>query len=394
MLPHRARRLLAAASLVGALACVPLGSPAAEPFEIHVIQSLTGSLTFAGTAQLAGLEALEDYVNKTGGIGGRPVKFVVQDDQSSPTIAVQLTNQLIAKNVPVVLGSTLGSSCNAMFPLVKNGPVVYCLSNSVNPEPGGYGFSGGIANPDLIAVGIRYLRLRGWKRIALISSTDSSGQVYDVSIDEALGQPENKGMTLVAREHFAPNDISVQAQLTRVEAVHPQVLIIGTGGGPFGTVFRGLADLGLDVPAATGNGAATYAMMRQYTQILPKELYFFSFPSLAIDQMTDPATKRALGAYSAELSARGVKADGLESIAWDPALLVVNAFRRLGTNATAAQMRDYLDALKQFTGAFGPYDFRTHPQRGLGQNDAVVVRWDPAKDGWTGVSRPGGVPLK
>jgi branched-chain amino acid transport system substrate-binding protein len=391
---RRFHRILAAVSLVSALASVPPASRAADPFEIHAIQSLTGSLTFAGAAQLAGLQALEDFVNKTGGIQGRPVKFVVQDDQSNPTVALQLTNQLIAKGAPVILGSTLGSSCNAMFPLVKNGPVVYCLSNSVTPEPGGYGFSGGIANPDLIAVGIRYLRLRGWKRIALISSTDTSGQVYDASIDEALAQPENKGVTLVAREHFAPSDISVQAQLARIEAAHPQVLIIGTGGGPFGTVFRGLGDLGLTLPAATGNGAATYAMMRQYSQILPKELYFFSFPSLAADQMTDPATKRALEAYSAELTARGVKADGLESIAWDPALLVVTAYRKLGTNATAAQLRAYLATLTRFTGAFGPYDFRSHPQRGLGQNDAVVVRWDPAKDSWTGVSRPGGVPLK
>jgi branched-chain amino acid transport system substrate-binding protein len=388
------QRLCAATALAILIALTPRSGPAAEPYQISVVLSLTGNLTFAGSAQLSGLRAVEDEVNKTGGIDGHPLSFSVQDDQSNPTIAVQLLNGLIAKGVPVVLGSTLSSSCNAMFPLVRDGPVVYCLSNAAVPERGGYGFSGGIANPDLNAVGIRYFRMRGWTRLALISSTDTSGQVYDTSIDAALAQPENKGMALVEREHFSPTDISVQAQLTRIKAADPQVLVVGTGGGPFGTVFRGIKDLGITMPIATGNGAATYAMMGQYRQILPQQLYFFSFPSLAPEQIADPATKHALQAYYAALSGRGIKPDGLESIAWDPAMIVVTALRRLGTGATAAQIRAYIASLHGWTGAFGPYDFRTEPQRGLGQNDAVVVRWDAAKDGWVGVSHPGGVPLK
>ncbi|HXF34105.1 MAG TPA: hypothetical protein VN603_05990, partial [Candidatus Acidoferrales bacterium] len=71
----------------------------------------------------------------------------------------------------------------------------------------------------------------------------------------------------------------------------------------------------------------------------------------------------------------------------------VAAFRKLGTNATATQIRDFIANLKGWTGINGPYDFRAVPQRGLDVKAAVVVRWDTAKGTWIGVSKPGGAPL-
>jgi hypothetical protein len=43
---------------------------------------------------------------------------------------------------------------------------------------------------------------------------------------------------------------------------------------------------------------------------------------------------------------------------------------------------------------FGPYDFRTVPQRGIGVNSVIMVRWSPDKGTWTGVSKAGGEPLR
>jgi hypothetical protein len=66
--------------------------------------------------------------NARGGITGRKIHFVVQDDQSSPQVAVQLTNGIIAKHVPVMLGSSLVANCNAMMAAVReSGPVQYCF---------------------------------------------------------------------------------------------------------------------------------------------------------------------------------------------------------------------------------------------------------------------------
>src|SRR5277367_666039 len=105
MLNRSMRRLafaLAAVALVAApLQLAPAG--AAEPFEINVIVSLTGPFAFIGSAEAASIRAIETLVNKQGGIKGQPVKMVIQDDQSTPAVAVQLASAIIAKKVPVML---------------------------------------------------------------------------------------------------------------------------------------------------------------------------------------------------------------------------------------------------------------------------------------------------
>jgi len=77
----------------------------------------------------------------SGGISGRPVKFTYYDDASTAATDVQLVNQIIAKNVPVILGPSLAGSCNAASPVVANGPVLYCFSPGIHPDKGSYTFT-------------------------------------------------------------------------------------------------------------------------------------------------------------------------------------------------------------------------------------------------------------
>src|ERR1700677_3585965 len=102
-----------AALLVALVSLTPLAARAAdpEPYEINVILSLTGIAAFLGNQELTTLKALEPVENKLGGIHGRPVKFVTYDDGSNPFNTVQLANQIMAKNVPLIMGPTLGASC-------------------------------------------------------------------------------------------------------------------------------------------------------------------------------------------------------------------------------------------------------------------------------------------
>ena len=181
----RARSLLAAIVATLALA-IPAAAPAAAPYEINAILSLTGNIAFVGSTQRQALKALETHVNETGGIAGRPVSFIFADDQSSAQTAVQLAQELIAKNVPVILGSSGPAQCAAIAPLIaQNGPVLYCLANGGNPVPGGYEFLTLMSYESQLAVTVKYFRERGVKRLAYIFSTDAGGQ----GAEQGKGQP-------------------------------------------------------------------------------------------------------------------------------------------------------------------------------------------------------------
>lgn len=102
-------------------------------FDIDVIVSMTGPGATAGAGVQASLTGLQEVVNRRGSIDGRPIHFTFLDDQTNPQVAVQLTNDLRQKNVQAFLGPSFASTCNAVEPLLKAGPVAFCLSPSIYP---------------------------------------------------------------------------------------------------------------------------------------------------------------------------------------------------------------------------------------------------------------------
>lgn len=386
-----ARRLICGA-LAFLCAAVPLRGGGAEPYEIDAIVSLTGQLAFAGQAQAQTLRVIEDRVNKAGGIRGRPLRIVVSDDESNPQLGVQLANAAIARKVSVIFGPSLTAVCSAVLPLMKDGPLDYCFTPGVHPTTG-YVFSAEVSTGDLVAAGIRYFRLRGWTRLAVIIATDASGQDVEHGIRTALALPENAPMKVVAFEHFNPTDLSVAAQMARIKAAQPQVLITWGTGTPEGTLLRGAADAALDVPIFTSAANLTYAQMKAYAGFLPKDLLFPGFPFFAPDQLARGPVKEQVAVFRNAFKALGVSPDNGQGLAWDPTMIVIDALKKLGLGATPEQLRDYVANLHGWPGIIGTYDFRAVPQRGVDINAVVIVRWDPAKGTWVGVSKPGGIPL-
>ncbi|HTQ75118.1 MAG TPA: ABC transporter substrate-binding protein [Burkholderiales bacterium] len=395
MKPLSANIRRAAALLGAALLALAPGARAADPYRIDVITSLTGGASFLGKGEQQSLEFLKKSVNKAGGIGGRDLEFAYHDDQSSPQTAVQLATQIMAGKPPVILGPSIVAMCNAAGALMKNGPVMYCLSPGIHPEKGSYVFTSSTSTYDLAKALMRYFRAKGWTRIAVMTSSDASGQDAEKGLNEAAAMAENKSIQIVARAHFNITDVSVAAQIENVKAANPQAFIAWSTGAPIATVFKGIVQAGLDVPTATTDGNMTYAQMKNYADFLPKQLYIASALWAAYGTPgIDPEVTKAQKAFYGEYAATGQKPDLPASIAWNTGLIVVDSLRRLGTNVTAAQLRDHIANLKGFAGIDGVHDFHASPQRGLGLSDVVVTRWDAAKGTWIPLSKPGGEPLR
>ena len=388
-------RTIAACALVGTFALGASAAQAADPYKIHVILPLTGGAAFLGKGEQQALQLFEKLINQEGGINGQPLEFVYHDDQTSPQTTVQTANGIVPEKPAVMLGSSIVAMCSAIAPLLKEGPFDYCLSPGVHPAAGSYQYSTSTDTHALIEALVRYFRLSGLTKIAFMSSTDASGQDAERGFDEVIKLPENAGMQVVERQRFAPTDVSVSAQIERVKAANPQAFIAWSTGAPIATVFKAMVQAGLDVPFGTTNGNQTYAQMNQYKDFLPKQLYIPTSVFLPHDGMfkLDPPVEEAQHKFYAAFKAANVKPDNMSALAWDPANLVIAALRKLGTKASAKDIKDYVDAQTAFPGINGIYDFKTVPQRGLTVKNALVTRWTPAADTWTVVSEPTGTPL-
>jgi branched-chain amino acid transport system substrate-binding protein len=373
------RSALAAAALA-VLLCAPFPARAADPVEINVVIPVTGPGSSVGQMQQTTLRILEKLYNQQGGIGGRPVRFAIHDDQSNPAVSVQLVSQILASGATIVLGSSLSGACNADGPLFGKSAIEYCFSPGIHPPPGAPVFTSLVATDGLIDTMLRNFRLRGWKRIALIASTDGSGQDGERGVDAALARPELKDVTLVALEHFGVTDVSVSAQIARIKAAQPQALITWTTGLQWGTILKDLANSGLEVPVGSSGSTQSFTLMERFATTLPKELYFAVTAGSVIGDI--PRLDRRIAAnrkqYNDLLTAAGERPDvGSESV-WDSTTIVVNALRKLGPNATGEQLREYISHLK-YAGLTGLYDFEREPQRGVSRDSGIVARWNPER---------------
>jgi branched-chain amino acid transport system substrate-binding protein len=317
---------------------------------------------------------------------------VFLDDQSSPQQSVQFANQLIAKKAPVILGPAVTATCGAVAPLVAaSGPLMFCISPYINT--GGYVYATAGTALDNAVVVLRYYRERGFKRFAMLNSTDASGAALDKAFMDAFALHENAGLSLVSHEYFNPTDQSVAAQMAQIKASSPQVLISWTVGSPFSTVVRAFHDSGLDIPLVTNGANMTIAQIQQLASIAPKELHFLTIPAAVKGSAVQPRIAKVERDFDALFEANGLKPDGGYANAYDMTILVMDALRKVPADPTAAQLHAYFAHLHDWPGANAIYDFR-FGERGSGQDGFELARFNAAASDFEPISKPGGIPLR
>jgi branched-chain amino acid transport system substrate-binding protein len=274
-----------------------------------------------------------------------------------------------------------------------NGPVAWCFSPGLSPASGGYVFAASVALANIEPAMVRFMRLKGARRIAMISTTDASGQATEKATYDSLALRENQSVQLVAAEHFNVPDTSVAAQIARIKAAQADSIIVWAAGGAFGTVLRALTDAGLNVPVMTTAANLNPTQLRQFASFLPSNLYFNGLAYSAKDQLGRGAQRDRVNEFYAAFRVAGQEPTPESGFAWDPLLIGTDALRTLGPDVAPKALRDYLLSLHGFAGIGGVYDFRRGDQHGLTDQAVIIVKWDAAKQQFVVVSHFGGVPL-
>jgi len=377
------------------LATVPATS-ASGPYIIPVIVPLTGPSANTGALAAQTLHIFETYANEHGGLRGQPIHFDIHDDGSQPQTAVQLLSNIMAQHPAVVLGPTPTATCNALAPLVQTaGPVLYCSTPGTLPPRGGFVFCAAMALPQFDRGIIRYMRLKGYQRLAIISSTDGSGQANDAATREVLALPESKDLKVLTWEHMAPGDISASAQAVHIKNSGAQAIIAWVSGPTFGTVLRSLRDAGVELPLTPNGANVNPEELTQFGAFLPKEMPLAGFPFMAPNELGKTALRGPVNDMIEAYRAAHVEiSPGGTGYAWDPAAIVLSGLRKLGPDATAQQLRDYILGLRRFAGIDGLYDFSIGDQHGLTDANVVMVAWNPKAKDWVPLSGLGSIPLR
>src|SRR6059058_2528585 len=110
-------------ALQGAAALTSVFAPSivraqAGPLRLGVLTPLTGAGGFDGPRMLKAMQAVQAEVNAAGGVLGRQIELVVEDDQTNPEGAVRAAHKLIeVDRVPVIMGTWASAVTAAVAPV-------------------------------------------------------------------------------------------------------------------------------------------------------------------------------------------------------------------------------------------------------------------------------------
>jgi branched-chain amino acid transport system substrate-binding protein len=196
---------------------------------IGVIVAETGQYVEPyGASMLQGFELASDEINATATAISTPLNLVVVDDMSTLEGTVAAVEQLVAQDVPAIVGVALSTHLKEAFPIAQENGVVAFSSLSAAAglsSIGDYVFRVGLATDRLLPAGVTatHAKVGYEKPAAIYDATDVYANSSHTEIKKALTAA---GLTLVIEETFETGDTDFTAQLTRIKDHLPDALFI------------------------------------------------------------------------------------------------------------------------------------------------------------------------
>lgn len=171
--------------------------------------------------------ALEEINN--GQLGDTRVRFLVEDDRSTPEGAVDAFNNLIEAGVSVIIGPGTSNQAAATFPIAEqNGVVAFSPTSEVSglSALGNYIFRAALTTDVKIPVGVKLTQEKlGYQKVATILHDDNDP--YSKNSDEVLKQAlATIGVAVLTSETIQTGETDLSAQLSRISDAAPDAVFI------------------------------------------------------------------------------------------------------------------------------------------------------------------------
>lgn len=262
---------------------VPGAAQAQSEFKVGFVLSQIGPLAELAKTYLDGAEVGVAMVNDTGGIGGLKVRLIACDAQGQEPQAVICAKKLINDDkVNLMIGATGTPQTMAIIPTVESAgvPLFGMGAGRVIWEPvKKWVFKSFPSNDDQIPAELNYAKKNGWNRVALLTDNTSFGKDTVEMTREVV---KKNGMELVAEESYAPSDTDITAQVTRVRAANPDVVLNLAGTIPLGIlVAKKATQLGMKTPLVQGMNF----VVENYPSMVPQAIdqSYFAGSKMMVD---------------------------------------------------------------------------------------------------------------
>jgi len=328
----------------------PASTPGAAtgPIKVGEFASMTGSEATFGQSSHEGTLLAVDHLNAAGGVLGRKIELLMEDDQSQAGQPATVVRKLIARDgVVAVLGEVASSRSLEAAPICQQSQIPMISPSSTNPKVtavGDYIFRVCFIDPFQGTVMANFARhTLHLKKVAVLT---------DVKSDYSLGLAKffkegfiADGGAIVAEQNYSSGDKDFSAELTALKAVNPDGIFVPGYYTEVGLIALQAKQLGLNVPLLGGDGWESSSLIPIGGAALEGD-YFSTHYS---PEDTSPAVQDFVKAFRAKYNKIP---DAMAALGYDSAMILADAMKRAGTT-DGAKVRDALAAVKGFSGVTG-----------------------------------------
>ena len=318
--------------------------------------------------------------------GGKTIEYIMLDDASDTTTAVQNTRKLVGESkVDAIIGSTTTPNSLAMIDVFSDAetPVISLASSAriIEPVDAKKAWSFKTPQTDVLMAGaiLEHASANGVKTLGYVGFSDALGEAFFAEVDKAA---KGRNIPLVANERFAPKDTSVVGQALKLIAAKPDAIVIGASGTPAALPATTLVERGYKGKIYFNHGVANNDFLRVGGKDV-EGAFVPASPVIVASQLPDnhPAKKRALEYTALYESANGpgsVSAFG--SYTWDACLELANAIpvalksAQPGTVEFRRALREAIEGTRNLEVSNGAVNMSKTDHLGLDARARVMVQ--------------------
>ncbi len=342
--------LLSLLASAAAILSVPLGSVQAQDIAVGEYASLTGSEATFGINSDNGVQLAAEEINNAGGVLGRKIKLIVEDDQSKPGQPSSAVKKLIANDkVVAVIGEIASSRSLEAAPICQEAKIPMVSPGSTNPtvtEKGDYIFRVCFIDPFQGTVMAKFaLDTLHAKKVAILSDVTSD---YSKGLSQYFTEyyKSHGGQIVIERSYSGSGkDKDFRAQLTAIKAAQPDAIFVPGYYTEAGLIGKQARILGLKVPLLGGDGWDSPKL----AEIAGASLdgCYFSTHFSPADQ--NPKVQTFVKNYTAKFKAAP---DGMAPLGYDAMMILADAIKKAGTT-DGDKVRAALTGVKDYEAVTG-----------------------------------------
>ncbi|HEU4478533.1 MAG TPA: ABC transporter substrate-binding protein [Pyrinomonadaceae bacterium] len=316
--------------------------------KIGYFGDLSGPTFNFGQSAKHGVLLAAAQINQAGGINGRQIDVVIEDDQGSPERAAMVANKLVHQDnvVALIAGGASGSSL-AAGPNAQAAKIPMISPSSTNPAVTQIGdyifracFSDAFQGEVMARFAFNTLKARKAAIMLDYNSPYSRGltDFFELSFTKLGGQVVNK-------QSYTQGDVDYKGQLSSIKATEPDVIYLPGYYGDIAIIAKQARQLNLVQPLLGGDGWDAPELWPLGGDALNGS-YISNHYSV---EDPSPATQKFAEEY--RLQSGNLMPDAHSALAYDAMRFLVEAIQRAGTQGP--KLRDALAATKNFSGITG-----------------------------------------